>query len=182
MNSPKIAFICASLRKESINKKLESGMIRLFEKKGAKTHVINLNEFQMPIFHGDLKIPENVKSLTKLLETFDGIVITTPEYNGCLPPLLKNMIDWTSADSIDYIKNAIWGIASATPGPMSGIMCMRQLNFILNRLGGEVLSQQVGCGNAASSLDSDGNLISQPALNFAEKMCEMMIKRIDQKK
>lgn len=36
MNTPKIAFICASLRKESINKKLESGMIRLFEKKEQK--------------------------------------------------------------------------------------------------------------------------------------------------
>ena len=39
MHTPKIAFICASLRKDSINRKLESGMIRLFEEKGAKTHV-----------------------------------------------------------------------------------------------------------------------------------------------
>ena len=65
---------------------------------------------------------------------------------------------------------------------MSGIMCMRQLSFILSRLGGDVLSQQVGCGNASSSLDCDGNLIAQPALSFAKKMCEMMISRINQKK
>ena len=182
MHTLKIAFICASLRKDSINRKLENSIIRLFEEKGAKTQIINLDKFQMPIFHGDLKTPGNVKILTTLLETFDGIVITTPEYNGCLPPLLKNMIDWTSTESTDYIKNAIWGIASATPGPMSGIMCMRQLSFILSRLGGDVLSQQVGCGNASSSLDGDGNLIAQPALRFAKKMCERRISRINQKK
>jgi hypothetical protein len=59
---------------------------------------------------------------------------------------------------------------------------MRQLSFILRRLGGDVLSQQVGCGNASSALDREGNLIAQPALNFAKEMCEMMIKRINQKR
>jgi len=67
----------------------------------------------MPLFHGDLKTPGTVKKLTTRLKGFDGIVVISPEYNGCLPPLLKNTIDWTSTVSTDYVKSAVWGLASA---------------------------------------------------------------------
>jgi len=181
MTAPKIAFICGSLREGSINKKLEKALIKRFRKAGAKTSSIDLDKYDMPLFHGDLKTPSIVKKLTNRLNKYDGIVVISPEYNGCLPPLLKNAIDWTSTVSTDYIKSAVWGLASATPGPMSGIMCMRQMQFIFTRLGGDVLPQQVGCGNAAMAFDSKGNLIAEPALTFADKMRDMMLESISQK-
>ena len=181
MTAPKIAFICASLREGSINKQLERALIRRFKAAGAKTSSIDLGKYDMPIFHGDLKTPPTVKKLINRLNKFDGIVVISPEYNGCLPPLLKNTIDWTSTVSTDYIKNAVWGLASATPGPKSGIMCMRQMQFIFSRLGGDVLSQQVGCGNAAQAFDAKGNLIAEPDFTFANNMRDMMLERIAQK-
>lgn len=181
MTAPKIAFICASLREGSINKRLEKALIKRFKASGAKTSSIDLSKYEMPIFHGDLETPATVKKLITRLKGFDGIVVVSPEYNGCLPPLLKNTIDWTSTVSTDYIKSAVWGLASASPGPMSGIMCMRQMQFIFTRLGGDVLPQQVGCGNASGAFDKKGNLSAQPALNFADNMRDMMLERIAQK-
>ena len=181
MTAPKIAFICASLRQGSINRQLEKALIKRFKEAGAKTSSIDLGKYEMPIFHGNLKTPPTVKKLINRLKKFDGIVVISPEYNGCLPPLLKNTIDWTSTVSTDYIKSAVWGLASASPGPMNGIMCMRQMQFIFTRLGGDVLPQQVGCGNASSAFDSKGNLIAQPALTFANNMRDMMLERITQK-
>ena len=181
MTAPKIAFICASLREGSINRKLEKALIKRFKEAGAKTSSIDLGKYEMPIYHGDLDTPASVKKLINLLKKFDGIVIVSPEYNGCLPPLLKNTIDWTSTVSTDHIKGAVLGLASATPGPMSGIMCMRQMQFIFTRLGGDVLPQQVGCGNAGKAFDSKGNLTAQPALKFADNMRDMMLERIAQK-
>ena len=181
MTAPKIAFICASLREGSINKQLEKALIKRFKAAGAKTSSIDLGKYGMPIFHGDLKTPPTVKKLINRLNKFDGIVVISPEYNGCLPPLLKNTIDWTSTVSTDYVKNAVWGLASATPGPKSGIMCMRQMQFIFSRLGGDVLSQQVGCGNAAQAFDAKGNLIAEPDFTFANNMRDMMLERIAQK-
>ena len=58
---------------------------------------------------------------------------------------------------------------------------MRQMQFIFTRLGGDVLPQQVGCGNASNAFDSKGNLIAQPALTFANNMRDMMLERITQK-
>ncbi|MDB2437303.1 NAD(P)H-dependent oxidoreductase [Hellea sp.] len=178
MTAPKIAFICASLREGSINRKLEKALIKRFKAAGAKTSSIDLGKYEMPIYHGDLKTPPTVKKLIKRLSGFDGIVVVSPEYNGCLPPLLKNTIDWTSTVSTDYIKNAIWGLASATPGPMSGIMCMRQMQFIFNRLGGHVLHQQVGCGNASKAFNERGDLIAEPTSSHADDMRDIMLKRI----
>ena len=49
MHTLKIAFICASLRKDSINRKLENSIIRLFEEKGAKTQIINLDKLKQSL-------------------------------------------------------------------------------------------------------------------------------------
>jgi len=181
MTAPKIAFICASLREGSINKTLEKALIKRFKAAGAKTSSIDLGKYEMPIYNGDLKTPPTVQKLIKRLSGFDGIVVVSPEYNGCLPPLLKNTIDWTSTVSTDYIKNSVWGLSSATPGPMSGIMCMRQMQFIFTRLGGDVLPQQVGCGNASKALNERGDLVAEPASTYADKMRDMMLERIAQK-
>jgi len=182
MTTPKIAFICASLRENSINQTLEKALIARFKAAGAKTSKIDLGKYDMPLYHGDLKTPATVKKLITRLKAFDGIVVTAPEYNGSLPPLLKNTIDWTSTVSTDYIKEAVWGLASCTPGPMSGIMCLRQMQFIFTRLGGEVLPQQVGCGGAGTAFDAKGHLIAEPASTFADNMRDAMLTRIARKK
>lgn len=175
MSSPKIAFICASLREGSINAKLEKALIKRFKAAGAKTSKIDLGKYPMPIYHGDLDTPPTVKKFIARMKSFDGIVVVSPEYNGCLPPLLKNTIDWTSTVSTDYIKTAVWGLASCTPGPMSGIMCMRQMQFIFTRLGGHVLPIQVGCGNAGDAFDNKDNLVRQKTIDIADRMRDAML-------
>ncbi len=181
MTAPKIGFLCASLREGSINQQLQTALMRRFKAAGAKASKIDLNKFELPLYHGDLNTPGTVKKLIRKMKSYDGIVIITPEYNGSLPPLLKNAIDWTSTVSTDHIKGPVYGIASCTPGPMSGIMCMRQLQFILTRLGGEVIPNQVGCGHAAKAFDAKGNLIAQPAATFADTMRNAMLERIARK-
>ena len=178
MSSPKIGFLCASLRAGSINKKLETALVKRFEAKGAKAHIIDLNDFGLPLYNGDMNEPDGVKKLIKAMKSCDGIVIVSPEYNGGLPPVLKNAIDWTSTVETGHIQGPIYGIASCTPGPMSGIMVMRQIQYILTRLGADVLPVQTGCGNASQAFDEEGNLTSEPASTLADKMRDAMIARI----
>jgi len=178
MSAPKIAFICGSLREGSINKKLEKALIKLFKRAGASCSVIDLGKYEMPLYNGDLKTPDTVKKLINRVKKFDGVVIVSPEYNGGLPPVLKNMIDWTSTVDKSHIKNPYYGIASCTPGPMSGIMCMRQINYILMRLGGHVSPVQVGCGRASIAFDKKGELIAEPSLTLANNLIKDMFDQI----
>jgi NAD(P)H-dependent FMN reductase len=181
MTAPKIGFICGSLREGSINKTLETALRKRFKAAGASTSVIDLGKYDIPLFHGDLDVPPDVKKLANRMKKFDGIVIVSPEYNGGLPPLLKNTIDWTSTLGVDHFTGPSYAIASCTPGPMSGIMCMRQINYILTRLGAEVLPIQVGVGNAATSFNAKGQLVYERSSELADKMIAMMLMRLAQK-
>ncbi len=172
---PVIGFICGSLRDGSINKRLEKALTKRFKRAGLKTTSINLATYDLPLYHGDLDMPAGVKKLARKIKSCDGVVIVSPEYNGGLPPLLKNAIDWTSTTGKAHFESPYWGIASCTPGPMSGIMCMRQINYILMRLGAHVSPIQVGVGNAQVAFDSKGELIAQPSATFADNLINDML-------
>ena len=181
MTPPKIGFLCGSLRENSINKKLEAALVKRFKLAGAKTSIIDLARYELPIFHGDKSPPAAAKKLITKMKNFDGIVITSPEYNGGLPPVLKNAIDWTSTIETGHIKGPVYGITSCSPGPMSGIMGMRQIQYILTRLGAEVIPTQVGCGHASTAFDKKGNLTLEPASTLADTLRDAMLERIARK-
>ena len=63
MTTPKIGFLCGSLRKESINKSLETALLNGFDKAGANTIIIDLAVYDLPLYHGDLNLPKGVKTL-----------------------------------------------------------------------------------------------------------------------
>lgn len=182
MTSPHIGFLCGSLRMGSINRTLEKALIRRAKNKGVSTTKINLATYDLPLYHGDMDVPAGVKKLAREMSGCDGIIIVTPEYNGGLPPLLKNAIDWVSTMAQKPFTNPVYGIASCTPGPMSGIMCMRQVNYILMRVGAEVVPTQVGTGQAAKAFNAQGELIAEPSSTLADKMLDQVILRIIQKR
>jgi len=65
---------------------------------------------------------------------------------------------------------------------MSGIMVMRQIQFMMMRLGADLVPAQAGCGGAAKAFDNKGHLTAEPASTLADKMLNQMIKRIKSKR
>jgi len=177
-STPTVGFICGSLRAGSINKQLEKTLIKRFKRSGVKTSAIHLGSYNLPLFHGDLKCPADVKKLARKIKSCDGVIVVSPEYNGGLPPILKNAIDWTSTLGTDHFKTPYWGIASCSPGPMSGIMAMRQINYILMRLGAHVSPIQVGVGTASQAFDAKGELIVEPSSTLADSLVADMLSHI----
>ncbi len=179
---PRIGFLCGSLRTGSINQQLSKALQKKVKQAGGKTGEINLGTYDLPLYHGDLKTPPEVRKLITRMKSFDGIIVVSPEYNGGLPPVLKNAIDWTSTVETGHIAGKVYGIAACTPGPMSGIMVMRQVQFILMRLGADLVPAQAGCGGAGKAFDAKGHLIAEPASSLADKMIGQMLSRIKSKR
>ena len=76
----------------------------------------------LPFYDGDLEAagdPEEVAALKTAIARADALLIATPEYNGSVPAVLKNAIDWASRRRPDSpLRNkpaAVMG-ASQTPG------------------------------------------------------------------
>lgn len=97
---------------------------------GAYVTVIDLRDFPMPIYDGDLEqkdgLPSNVRKLKDIMLTHHGFLISSPEYNSSISAVFKNTIDWTSRPSEGEIplacfKNKVAGIMSASPGMLGGL-------------------------------------------------------------
>ena len=182
---PKIALISGSTRTGSMNKNLVNAMAHMFKDAGAKPVKIDLRKYDMPIYNGDWEaengVPKTAKNLVRRLKSCDGVFIATPEYNGSLPALLKNTIDWTTRLELGQFSGPVYGIGSATPGPMSGIMVLRQLHFILNRLGAGVVPRQLGVGMASNAFDNKGRFKDGRTKGYADALVSQMILEISRR-
>ena len=50
----------------------------------------------------------------------DAILISTPEYNYSIPPVLKNALDWASRGTELPLSGKPLAIMSASPGMLGG--------------------------------------------------------------
>src|SRR5690242_13375017 len=104
----RLVMIPGSLRPDSYN----TSLLRLAESQmPAGVDVVWFEELaEVPPFRqelsGEEEAPAVVKRLRNLVKSADGILIATPEYNGSIPGVLKNALDWLSRP---YGENALRG-------------------------------------------------------------------------
>src|SRR5438046_3669126 len=100
MSPARMRAFAGSTRTNSYNKKL--GMIAAEGARaaGAEVTLIDLRDFPMPLYDGDLEessgIPEHGKRLKRLFLDHQGLLISSPEYNSSISGVLKNSFDWVS--------------------------------------------------------------------------------------
>jgi len=67
---------------------------------GAVVDLASMREFDGPSYDPEIDargdIPAGALELNRRLTANDAFVIASPEYNGSMPGLLKNAIDWAS--------------------------------------------------------------------------------------
>src|SRR5690606_29258091 len=95
MTTRTVALLVASLRRDSINRKLGRAIERYAPENLSFTPVA-MDE--MPYYNGDLEgdRPQSVTRFVEAIRAHDAICCVTPEYNRSVPGLLKNAIDWGS--------------------------------------------------------------------------------------
>ena len=158
-----VLLFAGSTRKDSYNKKLITEAASIVQKLGAKTTLIDLKDYPMPFYDGDLEtesgMPEMAKRLQKLMIASDVIVIASPEYNSSIPAVLKNALDWTSraesggSSRIAY-KDKKFVLLSASPGSGGGKRGLIHLRTIIEAIGGGVMQKQLSVPHAAKAFDT----------------------------
>src|SRR5690606_38046386 len=92
MNNYKIGVLVRSLRKDSLNMKMARELIALAPD-SMSLEVLNIGE--LPLYNADLdeSAPQEWKKFRDALNSCDGVLFVTPEYNRSVPGVLKNAID-----------------------------------------------------------------------------------------
>ncbi len=166
---PKILAFAGSTRKGSFNQQLVQLAAKAAESAGADVTVINLNDYPLPIFNEDLEKdgpPENALRLKELFLQHSGLLISSPEYNSSLTPLLKNTIDWVSRGDdtnppLAAFTGKVAGIMAASPGGLGGLRGLVHLRSILGNIGVLVVPQQMAISKAFQAFDEAGDLTDQ---------------------
>lgn len=168
MSAPKILAFAGSTRTASFNKQLVRFAAEAARAAGVEVTVVDLRDYPLPLFDGDLEdhegLPENAKKLKALFREHDGLLIASPEYNSSITAVLKNALDWVSRGETDdepalvAYRGKVAALLSASPGALGGLRGLVHLRAILGNIGVIVLPDQAAVPKAHEAFDAAGRL------------------------
>lgn len=163
----KILCIPGSLRSEAFSRQLARAACRLAEADGAAATCIDLRDYTMPLYDGDLEaahgLPEAAVRLRAVVQAHDALLVVSPEYNASIPAVLKNTLDWLSRPhaaepGVSVFHDKVAGLLASSPGALGGLRALVHLRQILMNLGLLVITEQFALGGAAAAFAADGSL------------------------
>jgi chromate reductase len=168
MPAMKILGISGSLRRGSHNTSLLRAAARSLPS-GVELEVYD-GLADLPHYDADLDVdpaPEAVARLRTAIEEADGVLISTPEFNGSIPGALKNALDWASRPFPD---NALRGKPVAVVGASTGLFgaawAQAEVRKVLGIIGADTLTHELPVGQAHTAFSDDG-LLAEPDLREA---------------
>lgn len=175
--SKKIAVLVGSLRKGSYSKQIAKNLMKLFPNDYEPEFV----EFgNLPLYSEDIdtleSVPAEYTEFRNKIQSADGVLFVTPEYNRSIPGGLKNAIDVGSrpygASSWDKKPAAV---VSVSPGAISGFGANHVLRQSLVFLNMPVLQQpEAYIGNVTNILDEDGN-VAEGTVGFLQSIVDAYV-------
>jgi NAD(P)H-dependent FMN reductase len=187
----KVLAFAGSLRRGSLNKMLVKQAIKGAEAAGAQVTYIDLRDFDIPVYDGDLedKIvqPEGGFRLKKLFDEHDGFLLSTPEYNSSIPGALKNVIDWLSRQVegervYQQFDGKVCALMSASPGAFGAVRSATTTRAILSHIQTIVIPPTINLPRADQAFNDDGTLKDPKMQHRVEKLGRQLVETIVQLK
>jgi len=163
----KILAFAGSTRTDSYNKRLVKIAAAGARAAGVEVTLIDLRDFPLPIFDGDLEardgLPANGRKLKDFFLAHHGLLISAPEYNSSITAVLKNVIDWVSRPvqgeaPLACFDGKVACLMSASPGALGGLRGLVHVRAILGNIKVLVLPDQIAISKANEAFNPDGSL------------------------
>jgi NAD(P)H-dependent FMN reductase len=122
MSETRVAVLIGSLRADSVNRKLAQ-ILRDQAPEGVTLDLIDgLGE--LPFYNEDIDgddAPAVAQAVREAVGLADRVLAVTPEYNGTMPAVLNNALDWLSRPyGAGAIAGKPFGVVGTTPTPYGG--------------------------------------------------------------
>jgi NAD(P)H-dependent FMN reductase len=144
----------------------------------------------IPLYNGDVEIldgiPPAVQQLKDRIIAADGLLLVSPEYNGSMPGVMKNAIDWLSRPPTDIPKvfrERPVGLIGATPG--LGGTSLAQIGWlaVLRTLGtAPWFGARVTLARARDVFDADGRIVDETVLGQLQTFVNGFAKYVEERK
>jgi NAD(P)H-dependent FMN reductase len=154
-----ILMLVGSLRAGSWTAQLTRSAAQLLPA-GVEAHVYD-GLAGLPHYDQDLDTDPPVTSVAAFREAVrraDGLVVATPEYNGSMPGVLKNAIDWASRPrGSSALEGKPVGVISVSPSPRGAQWAREDAEKVLRVAGAVPLEESVGVPSVHAAV-VDGRL------------------------
>jgi chromate reductase, NAD(P)H dehydrogenase (quinone) len=171
-----IVGIAGSLRAQSYNRQLLTAAGGLLPE---DVRFILADISGVPLYNEDLEttLPEAVVTLKQIVQSADGVIFATPEYNGSIPGVLKNVIDWlTRPRGQSSLSGKPAGIIGGTTGMFGAVNAQMHLRHILSLLNMYVIPQPlVLISQIQNKFDAAGRLTDETSQNFLQQHLDRLI-------
>jgi NAD(P)H-dependent FMN reductase len=183
---PLLVF-AGSSRPQSWNRQLAKAAADMASAAGAQVPHLELADFDLPLYNGDLEargIPSDVIRLKEVFHAHTAWLVASPEYNGSYTGLLKNTIDWVSRP---VAGDPLWAtggkpfagkvvcMLSASPGALGGLRSLSHLAPLLMNLQCWVSPKQFALSRAAEAFDADGGLTTDASRTGVQAVIDQVL-------
>ncbi len=185
--APRILVFAGSTRAGAFSGKTADVAQKELALAGGEVTRISLADYPLPLMNEDLErekgVPANAVKLARLFVEHDGVLICTPEYNGGIPPLVKNTIDWISrvktesGKSMYAFSGKAMGICSSSNGHFAGIRSASHLRQVLAHIQAEVVAPQVSVPNGPEAFDEDGYFRDERLTKNIRRLAATLVER-----
>lgn len=163
---PNIAILSASVRTGRVSHRVALYLKKFLQEKNLATaEILDLNEYQFPVFNERLRLQPNpsaaVLEFASKIKGADGVIIVTPEYNGGYPASLKNVIDLL----YDEWRRKPIAIATVSDGIFGGTQVITSLQFTLWKIRAWTVPAMFPTPKAHESFDELGNAADKAAVD-----------------
>jgi NAD(P)H-dependent FMN reductase len=162
----KIIAFAGSNSQHSINKKLATYAASLFE--NAEVEVLDLNDFEMPLFNVDIEkeIGQHplAKEFLEKISSADILVVSLAEHNGNYAAAFKNVFDWCSRINGKIFQEKPMLLMATSPGARGGVSVLEIAKNAFPRYGA-IIKATFSLPSFNDNFDVENGKISNVELN-----------------
>ncbi len=109
--------------------------------------------------------PEAVERLKAAIADADAVLVATPEYNGSMPGVLKNALDWVSRPLVSSpLREKPAAVVGASTGMFGAVWAQAETRKVLNTIGARTLEHELPVGGADDVFVAGEDHLADPEL------------------
>jgi NAD(P)H-dependent FMN reductase len=147
---PRVVALCGSLRDGSHSLTALERALEAASDRGARTELIDLREFDLPVYDADDEGVGDVPDLKERIREADAVLLGTPMYHGSYSSPLKTALDYCG---FDEFEDKTIGLLAVSGGSFP-VIALDHLRSVCRALDAWVLPYQAAVPNASGKIES----------------------------
>ena len=164
----KVLAVCGSRRAGSYNQKLVDASKEILANLGVEVSTLGLAIDALPVFSPDILLTEKTGSIVNNIQNqiaaSSGLLICSPQYNGSIPPFLKNIIDWTAPHVMEENSTSVFDkkivcLMGAARNAATSLGGLAHLSSVFGHLGAIIVPQYYSMSHVESLISDTGSIL-----------------------